>query len=133
MKPKAMLLLLFTGAVFFAKANNTGTGDESASKTDILGGVYSRESKKPLGRVAVTVYSAAKKEKMIMTDKEGAYAFDDLKAGTYKFVFEKAGYKKVTREKVIVRPDEGVQLNVEMAEQASFEFLPGPFHFSHFD
>lgn len=133
MKLKLLLLALFTGVVFFAKANTTCIGEEGAKKSDILGGVYHHDSKKPLGSVSVTVYSAAKKEKMVVTDDEGLYAFDDLKAGTYKFVFEKDGYKKVTKEKVLVRPDEGVQLNIEMSEHASFELLPGPFHFSDFD
>lgn len=133
MKPKLVLLLLFTGSVFSAKANNTGTGEESAKKTDILGGVYNHNSKKPLGSVIVTAYVADKKEKVVITNETGVYSFDDLKAGTYKFVFEKDGYKKVTKEKVVVHQDAGVQLNIEMSEHASFEFLPGPFHFSDFN
>jgi hypothetical protein len=79
------------------------------------------------------VYSAIKKEKVVFTDAAGLYVFDDLKAGTYKFVFEKDGYKKVTREKVVVHPDAGAQLNVEMSARPSFELVPGPFHFSDFD
>ena len=35
-----------------------------------------------------------KKEKVVITDGTGAYSFDDLKPGVYKFVFEKEGYKK---------------------------------------
>jgi hypothetical protein len=129
MKPKLLLLLVFTGAGFFAKAN-TGIGEESSRKADIIGGVYNHNSKKPLGSVTITVYLAERKEKVVFTDNAGLYAFDDLKAGTYRFVFEKDGFKKVTREKVVVQPDAGVQLNIEMTAHPSFEFVPGPYHFS---
>jgi hypothetical protein len=131
MKPKFVLLLFFTGIFFLAKANASGTGEESAKKSDILGGVYSHD-KKPLGSVIVTAYVADKKEKVVITDDAGVYAFDDLKAGIYKFVFEKDGYKKVTKERVVVHQDSGAQMNIEMSEHASFELLPGPFHFTDF-
>lgn len=130
MKPKFLLLLFFTGAAFLAKANTTNTGEESTHKADILGGVYSLDSKQPLSSVTVTVYAEDKKQEVVFTNASGLYAFDDLKAGTYKFVFEKDGYKKVTREKVMVQPDAGAQLNIEMAKHASYEFIPGPFHFT---
>jgi Carboxypeptidase regulatory-like domain len=130
MKPKLLLLLCVAAMVFGVKANAIGTNNKSTHKADILGGVYNHDSKKPLSSVTVTVYSADKKEKVVITDDAGLYAFDDLKAGTYKFVFEKNGYKSVTREKVVVQPDAGVQLNIEMSQHALFEFIPGPFHFT---
>ena len=68
---------------------------------------------------------------MVLTDDEGGFAFDELKPGTYKFVFEKAGFKKVTKEKVVVKTDEAFQLNIEMIE-SSFDLMPSPFHFSDF-
>lgn len=132
MKPKALLLAFFMSTAFLAKAN-TGTGEESSKKADILGGVYNHDSKKPLSSVTVTVYSAAKKEQIVVTNEAGLYSFDDLKAGTYTFVFQKDGYKRVTREKVVVQPDAGVQLNIEMSKHTALEFVPGPYHFSHFD
>lgn len=49
--------------------------------------------------VVITAYLTLKKEKMTVTDGRGDYAFNDLRPGTYKFVFEKEGYKKVTKEK----------------------------------
>ena len=125
-----MLFLLLMTTAFFANANTKFIGGETTKKADILGGVYNHDSKKPLGSVTVTVYSAAHREKVVFTDAAGMYVFDDLKAGTYNFVFEKDGYKKVTREKVAILPDAGVLLNIEMSKHSSFEFVPGPFHFT---
>ena len=85
------------------------------------------DTKKPLSNVSVTAYSAAKKEKVVYTDANGNYSFSELRAGTYKLVFEKDGFKKVTREKVTIRPEEGCQLNVEMDEEDEFRILPGSF------
>src|SRR5688500_2391577 len=137
MKLKTILLsclLVFISAI--AKANtdplNTDPSDasETSKKDEINGSVYHIETKKPLTNVSVTAYlSANKKEKIIFSDNNGNYAFDDLKPGTYKFVFEKNGYKKVTREKIIIKTDEGFQLNVEMSEEKDFDFVPGAFHF----
>ena len=65
-----------------------------------------------------------------MTDDEGGFAFDELKPGTYKFVFEKAGFKKITKEKVVIKTDEAFQMNIEMIENSDFEIMPSPFYFS---
>jgi hypothetical protein len=75
--------------------------------------------------VAVTVFSSARKEKVVYTDVNGSYTFTDLKAGTYTLVFEKDGLKKVTKNKVNIRPDEGCQLNIEMDDEEEFRILPG--------
>jgi len=72
----------------------------------------------------------SKKEKAITTDEDGNYAFDDLKPGTYKFVFEKLGYKKVVKEKIIIKTDESFQMNIEMIQNNDFDLVPTPFHFS---
>ncbi len=65
----------------------------------------------------------------MVTDEDGNFAFDELKPGTYKFIFEKAGFKKVTKEKVVVKTDEAFQLNIEMIESNDFDLMPSPFHF----
>jgi len=130
MKPKIFLLSLFVCVAFLANARTCIGGKSNTKKADILGGVYNHGSKKPLSSVTVTVYSDAKKEKVALTDDGGLYSFDDLQAGIYKFVFEKDGYKKVTRENVVVQPDAGVHLNVEMSQRTTFEFIPGPLHFT---
>jgi hypothetical protein len=55
-----------------------------------------------------------------------------LKPGVYKFVFEKAGFKKVTKDKVVVRTDEAFQLNIEMIQDNGFDLMPSPLHFTDF-
>ena len=131
MTRKYLLLCCFiTLFSFLASAN---TGEENAKKSDVMGGVFTYDTKKPLSQVSITAYSNSKKEKVIVTDAQGHFSFDDLKPGNYKFVFEKDGYKKVTKEKVLVQPDTGAQLNVEMSARPSFEFMPGPLHFSDFE
>jgi hypothetical protein len=91
--------------------------------------VTDSEEKKPLKDVSITAYLSSKKEKIVLTDEVGGYSFDELKPGTYKFVFEKTGYKKVVKEKVIVKVDEAFQLKVEMLEDKDSDLMPSPFHF----
>lgn len=132
---KQKLILLAVGLLGFAaaKANNDdpGTGIKG-KKDDINGLVTHSESKKPMKDVTVTAYLVSKKEKLVLTDDAGNFAFDELKPGTYKFVFEKAGFKRVTKEKVVVKTDEAFQLNIEMIETAQYDLAPSPFHFSDF-
>lgn len=129
-----LLATLLTGATLAARANNTtpGAGEESTRKSDVAGGVYHSDSRKPLSNVTVTAYANNHKEKVVQTDATGTYSFDDLKPGTYRFVFEKAGYRKVVREKTIQRVDEAAELNVSLEEHSTYDFTPGPAHFFDF-
>jgi uncharacterized protein (DUF2141 family) len=120
----------------YARANNNNTTPgvgEECKKTDIAGGVFHSENKKPLSNVSVTAYASNKKEKAVFTDANGNFSFDDLKPGTYKFVFEKAGFRKVTKEKTITRIDEGLDLRVLMDEHVGYDFTPGPAQFYNFE
>ena len=131
---KAKLLGFGLLGFVVANANNDdpdpGTG--KGKKDELNGVVTHSDSKKPLRDVTVTAYLVSKKEKMVFTDDEGGFAFDELKPGTYKFVFEKAGFKKVTKDKVVVKTDEAFQLNIEMIETGNYDLMPSPFHFSDF-
>ena len=135
MKYKLLLLSLFTILISFtAKANITlGDDIETVRKHDVVGGVFDISSKKPLSNVSVTAYLVAKKEKTVWTDSNGNFSFNDLKTGTYKFVFEKDGFKKVSKEKILARVDEAFQLNIAMDEHSSFDFMPGPSQFFDFE
>jgi len=128
MKFRLLFLTLILAAASISARANTGIEGypgEEARKSDIAGGVVHADTKKPLGNVTVTAYSVSKKEKVVYTDANGNYSFSELKAGTYKLVFEKDGFKKVVREKVILRPDEGCQLNIEMDDEEEFQIIPG--------
>ncbi len=111
-----------------AQANTGGPGD--GKKDELNGVVIHSETRKPMKDVSVTAYLITKKEKVVVTDEIGNFAFDELKPGVYKFVFEKAGYKKITKEKVVIKTDEPFQLNIEMIETTGFELMPSPFHFT---
>ena len=134
MQMRLKLLLLSCSAIFASVIANAVPAPEEADgstrKDEINGGVFHIETKKPLSNVSVTAYlGSSKKEKIVVSDENGNYAFDNLKPGTYKFVFEKNGYRKVTKEKIIIKTDEGFQMNIEMMQEKDFDFVPGAFTF----
>lgn len=130
MKRKILLLTVSVFGFILAKANATVDPDAHlGKKDDLVGVVVNSDNKKPLKDVSVTAYSATKKEKVVVTDESGNFSFDELKPGTYKFIFEKTGFRKVTKEKVLVKTDEAFQMNIEMIESNDFDLMPSPFHF----
>jgi len=96
---------------------------------DVMGSVVDAGTKKPLKEVTVTAYLVSKKEKFVLTDEFGKFGFDELKTGTYKLVFEKEGYRKITKEKVAIKADESFQMRIEMLEDIDFDMMPSPYHF----
>ena len=113
----------------FANVNEPDPLEPNGKKDDVNGTVLSCEFKKPLKDVSITAILSSKKEMVVFTDEEGNYVFDELKPGTYKFVFEKTGYKKITKDKIVVKTDEAFQLKVEMIEEEDIDLMPSPFHF----
>ena len=133
MKPKIILLSLSLLVFAIAKANTDPDPSTDKNKVNEVNGViYDSDHKKPLKDVTITAYSVSKKEKTVQTDETGSFSFDELKSGTYKFVFEKVGFKKITKEKVVIKTDETFQLNIEMIENRDLDLAPSPFHFSDF-
>ena len=132
MKFKLFALAIAVLGFTAAQANNGPGGPGTGKKDEVNGSVTHAENKKPLEGVSVTAILASKKEKVAITDDGGSFNFNELKPGTYKFVFEKAGFKKITKEKVVVKTDEAFQLNIEMIENSDFDIMPSPFHFSEF-
>ena len=132
MKQKLLMLTISLLGFVAVKANNGGSGPGDGKKDELNGTVVHSETKKPLKDVSVTAVLISKKEKVVFTEDNGAYAFDELKPGTYKFIFEKAGFKKITKEKVVIKTNEAFQLNIEMIAQNDFDILPSPFHFTDF-
>ena len=126
MKRKTILLTISLFGFLLANAN---TGEPQGSKPDLVGVVIHSGNKKPLKSVTVTAYCSTQKQKVVETDEWGNFSFDELKPGTYKFIFEKTGFRKVTKEKVVVKTDEAFQMNIEMIEANDFDLMPSPFHF----
>ncbi|MBE2229043.1 MAG: carboxypeptidase regulatory-like domain-containing protein [Chitinophagaceae bacterium] len=126
MKQKLLLFLFCLLGGFVANAaDDPGNGSR---KDECNGTVLQAGNRKPLKDVSVTAYnSQSKKEKIVSSDEQGVFAFDDLKPGVYKFVFEKTGYKKVTKEKVVIKTDETFQMQIEMIEMGDYDILPSPF------
>jgi hypothetical protein len=133
MKSKILLLIsTFVFASFIAKASDNVTtkcGAPTPGKKEDIGGSVHSDAKKPLKDVSITAYLSSKKEKVVITDGCGSFSFDDLKAGNYKFVFEKQGYRKVVKENVSVKVDEAFQLSIEMVQDSEQDILPSPMHF----
>jgi hypothetical protein len=133
MKPRIFLLAISLLVFVAAKASGDPSLFGDKKKVDELNGIiFDSNHKKPLKEVTITAYSVSKKERSVQTDEEGNYAFDELKPGVYKFVFQKAGFKKVTKEKIVIKTDETFQLNIEMVGTNDLEMMPSPFHFSDF-
>lgn len=128
MKLKTILTTAFVLGFFVVNAADNGPGE--GKKDELNGTVIHSQSKKPLKDVSITAYLVSKKEKVVMTDDVGSFAFDELKPGVYKFVFEKAGFKRITKERVVIKTDEAFQMNIEMIEKDDFEIIPSPFHFT---
>lgn len=126
------LILCLCVVIASVTAKATTTEPFTGCKCDMNGTVVNTVNKKALKDVNISVYTT-KKEKVITTDANGNYSFDDLKPGTYKVIFEKNGYKKVVKEKVIIKGDDGLQLNVEMLEEGDFMFVPGVLNMSTFN
>lgn len=131
MKPKILLLsLLGIMGCLFVHATEIDPSEVPGKGVDEMNGsIIDSETKKPLKDVTITAYISSKKEKLVISDDLGRYGFDDLKPGVYKIVFEREGYKRVTREKIIIKADETFQMNIEMIESSDFDIMPSPFHF----
>ncbi len=130
MKRKLFTLLLAVSGSLFTYANvNDPRELPKGKKDDVNGTVLNGEDKKPIEGVSITAILASKKEMVVQSDEDGNYVFDELKPGIYKFVFEKTGYKKITKEKVVVKTDEAFLLKVEMLLEEDIDLMPSPFHF----
>lgn len=127
MKRTYLLILFFILGAAIAQAEQRNPGD--IWKNDVNGYVVDSETKKPLKEVSITVFNTTRKEKVVLTSEDGSYSIDDLKPGVYKVVFEKSGYRRVYRDKVVVKADEAFQLNMELAEHRDFEIMPSPSQF----
>ena len=131
MKNRSILLLcafLLVGALSYA---GNGGKENRKADPDMLGMISNADSRKPMKDVSVTAWTNSHKEKVTLSDANGNFNMIDLKPGVYKFVFEKDGFKRVVREKIILKTKEDYQMNIEMAEEELLpDLMPSTLHFS---
>lgn len=132
MKPKSVFLSTIMVFSFSAVIADPGVPDKGVAEEAVSGMVMDMDSKKPLKDVNITAILNSKREKAVLTDVNGGYSFVILKPGTYKLVFEKEGYKKVVKEKILVKNRSSLQINIEMPEFIPF-FERGPSAWHFFD
>ena len=125
-----MLIAALLLAGLFSYAGNGGK-ENRKEDPDMLGSITHTENRKPLKDVSVTAYTNSHKEKTAISDANGNFNLIDLKPGVYKFVFEKDGFKRVVKEKIILKMNEDYQLNVEMDEDELMpDMIPSALHFA---
>jgi 5-hydroxyisourate hydrolase-like protein (transthyretin family) len=130
MKLKTLLLsFFFITSCLNSNASVIMPGETGKGISEVSGNILDADTKKPLKEVTITAYLDSKKEKYVITDELGKFDFDELKSGTYKLVFEKDGYKKITKEKVTVKTDETFQMRIEMIEIQDFDLMPSVKYF----
>jgi 5-hydroxyisourate hydrolase-like protein (transthyretin family) len=131
MKLKILLLtfICITGCLNLKASGIEPGNPDKGIINEVSGSVVDADTKKPIKEVTVTAYFATKKEKYVLTDELGKFDFDELKSGIYKLVFEKEGYRKITKEKISIKTDETFQMRIEMIEEEDFDLMPSPFHF----
>ena len=130
MKPKSVFLSTLLVFSFSAVIADPGVPEKGVEEEMVSGIVMDMDSKEPLRDVNITAILNSKREKIALTDMNGGYSFIMLKPGTYKLVFEKEGYKKVIKEKVLVTNQTSLQINIEMPEFVPFsERGPSAWHF----
>ena len=122
-----LLLLLLSSIFCFANSGGKGKKEDP----DMIGLILEAETGKPMKDVNITAYNNSKRERVVTSSANGSFELVDLKPGIYKFVFEKDGFEKVIREKMILKPGEGYQLTVQMAaDENIFDLMPSPLRFS---
>ena len=127
-RTKTLLIVSLLFAASVVKANTKGNSTPRVEPEDVYGSIVYAGKDKPLKDVIITAFLQSKKEKIVLSGTNGEYGIDNLPPGTYKIVFEKDGFRKVVKDKVIIKPNSGIELNIEM-EAKGFDLGPSPFHF----
>ena len=120
-------ILFFLGGDIMAREVEPECETKINTET-VFGKVMREDSRRPIQNVTVTAIMQNKKEKYTITDNEGEFGIEALKPGMYKFIFEKDGYRRVVKERVNIKMNEPVELNIEM-EFLNYNLAPSPFHF----
>jgi hypothetical protein len=105
------------------------SAENKVGPESVFGKIFSDETSKPLKDVTITAVLLNKKEKYTISDIDGEYGLSELKPGVYKFIFEKDGYRKVVKDKVTIKSNTPIEMNIEMEQSMYFDLAPSPLHF----
>lgn len=84
----------------------------------ITGDIVAESSSQPLIEAVITISSPMLKgKKFAVTDSLGKYQFANLPAGPYTLIFEMEGYKKLTKENMIVQPGGTLTVAAQLVKQ----------------
>lgn len=116
MRKQTLLLsaiLLTASAAIACPRSADGTDGSTGSN---ISGTVTNASAKPVNKVTVVVSSPCLlKPQAVETDENGNFTIGQLEPScVYKLTFEGSGYKKVTQEKVVVEPNQGTHLKVQL-------------------
>ncbi len=103
--------------------------ENKVSTEMVFGKIFSDETSKPLKDVTITAVLLNKKEKYTISDADGEFGLSELKPGVYKIIFEKDGYRKIVKDKITVKANSQIELNIEMEQNMYFDLAPSPLHF----
>jgi hypothetical protein len=90
-------------------------GQSSGGVGVLTGTVVDASDKKPAKDTVVTATSPALQgEQVVVTDDSGFFRIPDLPAGTYTLLFEKDGYRSITRAEIALRTEITLRVNAEL-------------------
>lgn len=105
-----LFLLLAASASAF-----TGGHPGDTEGSNITGKVVNTSDAKPMKEVTVIVSSPClAKPQTVRTDVQGNFNFVQLEPCVYKLTFQTDGYKKITKEKILVVSDKETHIKVTM-------------------
>ncbi len=105
MRIKNIVLLLATVLLTIAAFS------QQKNAATITGTVTDARTKMPIPEAVVTLKSSSiNGEKYTLTDSTGSYRINNLPAGIYHISFEMEGYRKFSKDSVVVSP--GIMLAV---------------------
>ena len=88
----------------------------------LLGTVTDAANRRPVADVVVTATAPTLQgEQTVVTNAAGEYRIPQLPPGTYTLRFDSEGYKPLARERISVRLDYSVRVNVELLPDALSE------------
>ncbi len=112
MRIKKIVLLIATVLITVAAFS------QQKKAATITGTVTDARTKMPMPEAVVTLKSDSfTGEKYALTDSAGTYYMSNLPAGTYNISFEMEGYRKFSREGIVVFPGMLLAVKYEMIRE----------------